>query len=38
MHYCLCENKKTPMNVLVDEWDYAILECPKCNCKIEESG
>ena len=36
--YCLCEKKKTPMKVLKDEWEYAIMECPKCKCKVEESG
>ena len=36
--YCLCEKNKTPMIALKDEWEYSILECPKCKCKVEESG
>ncbi len=36
--YCLCEKPKIPMESLKDTWEYSILECPKCKCKVEESG
>ena len=37
-HYCLCENKKTVMETISDEWDCSILQCPICKTKVEESG
>jgi hypothetical protein len=38
MIYCLCTKNKTEMDLLEDSWEKAILMCPKCKCKVEESG